>query len=325
MMLQRGDFSGTPQLDYEAWIALASSKWGQKPQVIEPNAFAGWIRTLRVYGLTASASKIQCGFAATDLLHQAYQYEHQNLRLAGDDSYYTVFQLSGQSAVTQNDQTVQLAVGDVGLFEAARPARCFANSSQWLIFHLPRQSLVSHLGLEPQGGLCGHGGSRAGRLLYQLVLDGTEDADTLSASASAHMQLAFYDLLGAVLAPTDPIPVPLSTDKLFKRICGIIKDNFADPDLGPGEVAAAAGISLRYLHKLFTARGLTCAGFIFAVRLDHAAHLLRRRELLRTCQPISEIAYACGFADHTHFARKFRRQFGHTPGSYSKTAVVPVT
>jgi AraC-like DNA-binding protein len=51
--------------------------------------------------------------------------------------------------------------------------------------------------------------------------------------------------------------------------------------------------------------------------LDHAARLLERRELLSTSQPVSEIAYACGFADYTHFARKFRRRFGYSPSLHS--------
>jgi AraC-like DNA-binding protein len=34
-------------------------------------------------------------------------------------------------------------------------------------------------------------------------------------------------------------------------------------------------------------------------------------------QPLSEIAYACGFRDYTHFARKFRHRFGHAPGAHS--------
>jgi transcriptional regulator GlxA family with amidase domain len=74
--------------------------------------------------------------------------------------------------------------------------------------------------------------------------------------------------------------------------------------------APEAGISLRYLQKLFTARNSTCSDFIYSVRLDHAARLLSRRASLGTSQPLSEIAYACGFRDYTHFARKFRRRFG---------------
>jgi AraC family transcriptional regulator, positive regulator of tynA and feaB len=101
---------------------------------------------------------------------------------------------------------------------------------------------------------------------------------------------------------------------LFARIRGLVKDGFADPDFGPREVAAVAGISLRYLQKLFTAHGSTCSEFIYSLRLDHAARLLHRRASLGTGQPLSEIAYACGFRDYTHFARKFRNRFGHSPG-----------
>jgi AraC family transcriptional regulator, positive regulator of tynA and feaB len=39
--------------------------------------------------------------------------------------------------------------------------------------------------------------------------------------------------------------------------------------------------------------------------------------LLETREPISSIAYACGFRDYTHFARKFRRRFGYSPGAQS--------
>ncbi|HWO45414.1 MAG TPA: helix-turn-helix transcriptional regulator [Methylomirabilota bacterium] len=130
------------------------------------------------------------------------------------------------------------------------------------------------------------------------------------------MQLAVYDLVGALFAPSDPWPVSRHADKLFARIRGLVKDGFADPDFGPREVAAVAGISLRYLQKLFTARGTTCSEFIYSLRLDHAAHLVHRRAL-GTGQPLSEIAYACGFRDYPHFARKFRNRFGCAPGTHA--------
>jgi AraC-like DNA-binding protein len=85
------------------------------------------------------------------------------------------------------------------------------------------------------------------------------------------MQLAVYDLLGALLAPSDPAPLSLHSDRLFKRICDVIKDRFADPDFGPYEIAAEVGISLHYLQKLFTIRGATCSGLIQSLRLDQAA------------------------------------------------------
>ena len=128
------------------------------------------------------------------------------------------------------------------------------------------------------------------------------------------MHLVVYDLLGALFAP----PAPLGSrhnNKLFMRVCGIIKDRFADPGISPREVAAEAGISLRYLQKLFTVRGSTCGHHICSARLDHAARLIERRALMKTGQPLSDIAYACGFRDYTHFARGFRRRFGTAPGA----------
>jgi hypothetical protein len=47
------------------------------------------------------------------------------------------------------------------------------------------------------------------------------------------------------------VPACLHPDKLFTRICGVVWDRFAEPEFGPCEVAAQAGISLRYLRRRF--------------------------------------------------------------------------
>jgi AraC-like DNA-binding protein len=129
------------------------------------------------------------------------------------------------------------------------------------------------------------------------------------------MRLAVYDLVGALFAPSDQSSGSRYADKLFARVRDIIKQGYTDPDFGPPEVAATARISLRYLHKLFTQRDSTCSELIYSLRLDHAARLSSRRGSLRSGQPLSEIAYACGFRDYTHFARRFRYRFGHPPGA----------
>jgi AraC family transcriptional regulator, positive regulator of tynA and feaB len=136
----------------------------------------------------------------------------------------------------------------------------------------------------------------------------------MPASAGNFMELAFYDLLGALLAPPDSAPGSLHSDRLFKRICDVIRDRFTDPNFGPYEIAAEVGISLRYLQKLFTNRGCTCSRFIQSVRLDQAARSIKRRTSMKSGQPLSAIAYACGYRDYTNFARAFRQQFGHAPG-----------
>ena len=90
---------------------------------------------------------------------------------------------------------------------------------------------------------------------------------------------------------------------------------FSDPDVSPAEVAAEAGISVRYLQKLFAARAITFGHFIRSLRLDHAAQLLRQQTSIKATLPLTEVAYACGYRDYAHFARNFRARFGCAPGA----------
>src|SRR3979411_3109734 len=162
-MPQRDGISSASLLNFEAWRALLRTICGRyNPEGIEHNAFIGWGRPRNVGGL-----------AAVDIGWNAHRVErtHRDIRLDGAEHYYAVFQVSGKSAMTQNDQAVQLAAGDVVLADAARPMTYFRKdtSAQWLSVRLPRRALGSPLGFEPQGGSCRRGGTPARRLLFSLV------------------------------------------------------------------------------------------------------------------------------------------------------------
>lgn len=98
---------------------------------------------------------------------------------------------------------------------------------------------------------------------------------------------------------------------LMLRIKDYIHQRLCDPALGPAEIAAAANISTRYLHKLFEADHQTVALYIKGLRLDRA-----RRDLLDprfADRPISTIAYACGFGDLSGFNRAFKQAYAVSP------------
>jgi hypothetical protein len=79
------------------------------------------------------------------------------------------------------------------------------------------------------------------------------------------MQFAAYDLIGALFSPSDPWPVPRPTDKLFARICGMIRSRsarsltvaaFATIPISPENFAAVSAVRrapiparLRSLHR----------------------------------------------------------------------------
>jgi AraC family transcriptional activator of tynA and feaB len=293
MMHPNDDFLIAPELDYDGFRAAMREDWGWFSPARETNIFASKVRTRRVFG-----------FAAVDLTCSAARLERTELDIRRDNMeyYYVTLQDTGESIISHNDRVANITAGDVVLLDSTRPVTFISpaqDSAQWLGLQVPRQNLVSYLGSEPQGGACGRRSAQASRLLCQLALDPVSDAEPSFASADRYMPLVVYDLLGALFAP----PAPFGSrhnDKLFARVCGIIKGRFADPDISPREVAAETGISLRYLQKLFTVRGSTCRHHICSLRLDHAAHLIERRALMKTGQPLSDIAYACGFRDYTH-------------------------
>src|SRR6202022_805197 len=148
-----------------------------------------------------------------------------DIRVDDMDHYYGVFQMTGQARIIQNDRNIELTVDDVALVDAARPVTYVSEkgSDHWRSLQLPPRSLLSQLGLEPR---CPsrRSGAAAARPLRQLLQDAVEDEQSMSVSAKAYMRLACYDLLGAIFAPSDPEDASLHTDKLFARICDMIKN-----------------------------------------------------------------------------------------------------
>jgi AraC-like DNA-binding protein len=277
------------------------------PVAVEPKSFAGWVRPVRVGGLAG----LDLGCNAVHVARTS-----RDIRADGKAHYFALLQVAGRATMEQNDQMSPLGAGDVAIVDSARPVVYVPHSedANWLSLQLPRRSLACHLGFEPLGGIRAAAGTAAGRLLHQIVADALADERPASAQAESYMQLAIYDLLGALFAPTDAVHGAPSTDKLFARVHAIMRERFADPDFGPSDVAGETGISVRYVQKLFKQRGTTCTQFLYSLRLDRAAQLLRRRAQVGNAQPLSQIAYACGYNDYTHFARNFRRRFGLSPG-----------
>ncbi len=94
------------------------------------------------------------------------------------------------------------------------------------------------------------------------------------------------------------------------RIEAFVRRKIDDPDLGPDQVAAGCGISVRYLHELLRDTNQTLGQWIRDQRLQAAHEDLESAADTRT---IAEIAYARGFSDQAQFSRAFRANFGLTP------------
>lgn len=78
-----------------------------------------------------------------------------------------------------------------------------------------------------------------------------------------------------------------------------------------GDIAAAAGVSVRELERMFRRWLRTTPGAYYrGLRLDRARGLLQQTDM-----PVIEVALACGFGSAAHFARSYRARFGRPPGA----------
>jgi AraC-like DNA-binding protein len=94
----------------------------------------------------------------------------------------------------------------------------------------------------------------------------------------------------------------------LKAVLMILQKRFAEPDFAAQRLAAAAGLSERYVNELLYEAGASFAVRLNELRLRKAAELLANGE-----GRVSDIAFECGFNDLSYFNRCFRRRFGLTP------------
>jgi len=77
------------------------------------------------------------------------------------------------------------------------------------------------------------------------------------------------------------------------------------------EVAAAAGVSVRYANALLAQEGTSIARLVQSRRLDRCHKALK--DPLQAHRTVAEIASSWGFSDMTHFGRRFKAAYGVLP------------
>ena len=99
---------------------------------------------------------------------------------------------------------------------------------------------------------------------------------------------------------------------LMERIMKAINERLDDSDFNVEALADEVGLSRVQLHRrMKELTGITVGEFIRNLRLQQAAKLLAQGDTT-----ISQVTYAVGFSNPTHFASAFKKSFGVTPSEY---------
>ena len=110
------------------------------------------------------------------------------------------------------------------------------------------------------------------------------------------------------------VTVKGNNDALMERIMKCINENLSDPDFNVEKLSETVGISRAQLHrKLKEITGISAGDFMRNLRLEQAARLIKERKI-----NVTQVAYAVGFNNQTHFSTIFKKHFGMTPTEYSE-------
>jgi AraC-like DNA-binding protein len=103
-------------------------------------------------------------------------------------------------------------------------------------------------------------------------------------------------------------------EAMYIRAQAFIREHLRDPELCIDQISAALGCTKRYLHMLFSDRGMTVSDYIWHVRLQNCRHELETH----TGKTVTDVAFSWGFSSSSHFSRVFRKYFGVVPSSIHK-------
>ncbi len=145
----------------------------------------------------------------------------------------------------------------------------------------------------------------------------TKPFDLSVLQAKVDNVLSMRDLLKEKYTSTmvlEPNNVVLSSpdERFLQRVIDVVEENIANAELDIEQFSVKVGVSRMQLYrKLHALTNMTVKEFIRHIRLKRATQLLEQQQL-----NISEIAYAVGFKDLSHFRKCFKREYGMSATDY---------
>lgn len=118
---------------------------------------------------------------------------------------------------------------------------------------------------------------------------------------------------GEQLIPDKDLPENLE-DSFIQKIRSVMEENLGDDNFDVHQLSQALGMSRSQLYRKFKSlTNKSVIDYFWTLRLYKAQSLLQT-----TVMNVSEVAWAVGFKNLSHFSRAFKDQFGMSPSAVGK-------
>jgi AraC-like DNA-binding protein len=253
---------------------------------------------------------------------QAVNRRHLQPRSRDEDKYFAVLMLQGTESLEQDGNRTIIGPGDFAVYDATRPHQLsFTDDWRQIIVSVPRTSLdqrVMHM--ERRIATRVSTDTPTGRVMRMFLQSIAGQIGAFTSAEMASLSEAATNVITLAMGNLHPLDAEHSRCKTLTlmRVKMFVNDHLRDPALSVSQVTSALGLSSRYVNRLFEAEGLSLMRYVLRRRLDRCAMDLVSPS--QAARRISEIAFAWGFNDLSHFGRAFREAHGCSPSEWRESA-----
>jgi AraC-like DNA-binding protein len=291
------------------WHDFVDEKFGLSSVNLGDEAtFSGDIRCSSVGFLT---------FAEIRATHELAERSRAQVAKARHEHFVVVLLRAGKLKITQAGRECVLSPNTFTLFDCNGPYTFHhVEPTEVLDVIVPAGAMRARL-KEPEAYVAQSrsADSGLGRVMADMFQSLAREAPLIPEKAADDCARRVADMMGVLFDSAGDHGLPIGESAvrsaIYRRCVAFIENNLDDPRLDPAKIAAAAGISVRYLHKIFHASGESVGDYVRRLRLarsyDDLADLRKRHV------KIKEIAFRCGFKNPTHFSDAFKDYHGLSP------------
>jgi AraC family transcriptional regulator, positive regulator of tynA and feaB len=229
-----------------------------------------------------------------------------------------LFQTYGVSYFEQDGRHIEIGPGDCLAYDVSCPHTIVSPGlTRHEVVIVPKELLQERgFRLEKMSACKLSARSGTARIAHEVAHAAFDEANRLSPNSAAGVADSLIDLLLLPLREADAMFDRGGPEAMYVRAQGFIREHLRDPELSIDQISAALGCTKRYLHMVFSDRGMTVSDSIWHARLQHC-----RQELETQCdKTITDVAFSWGFSSSSHFSRVFRKYFGVVPSAVHKAA-----
>lgn len=237
----------------------------------------------------------------------------------GPDPTVAQFVLSGWIRFENPTHSFTVGPGRMCVRDTREPWRFWygpGTVQRWIM--VPRPLIISRLRTPSLLGAATVGASssaEARTLISYLEMLKAQDQRALTPAGRRAIEECAAILLAGVVSGTPAAGRQESANVTCEAARQVIDRNLTKADLSPATIARSMGVSVRTLHRAFTAVDDSVMGYVRRRRTQEAhAELVRAGGTAK----ISEIAAKWNFSDSSHFIRQFKELYGETPAAYAR-------